>query len=709
MSGSTWPDQVSGEQIHAMAMQAIEKQDKMASRQVTFAAQHDMGASTKLMKRFERQAGQRKRENPDTSLHRSITDHATAGPIEADKYLVELEDDSQKQAALEDPLDFEMETSPDEFDIEEPYDGARWNQMTPVDFSDPRRVGREAKHPAFKLIGRVVRKRIARKRPKNWSDRSAKRATSVNGRVADYNVKTAMFRIVYDDKKQEHLDLVNLKQILVMDKWKGDLAENHGATRQELADEEIRHALLAEICNEYVYNAVPTNFEDMVNAGNNDTETKADSSEEKARSEIDHEYDEVARDDEPRNKAEADRHRCVKCRKKGGKATCEKCTQEREGIYECWRKELKQMWDLKVFDHVLNDQEIKELQKKGHKILSSKMVTKRKYEAVDIGNGKIIDRFLKFKGRLAAVGTREVKGVDMPWSTFSPVVGITAIRTFMSMVCDEKYDVNAYDLSGAFLGADLGREVYMKLPQECGDLAGKTVKLNKAIYGLKTSCRDYVEAFNSRILSFEYEGNKFERLFSDSCIYRMTCPDGREVTLCAYVDDLICAVNSSEADKIRKALLDHIREQWAVTDEGPMTRFVGLNFVRGKDKKSWSLSCGPYIERVGSRFGLDDGKFADTPMLQGFVITPEDLAEEVSEEDKSLYRSLIGSIGFAATTVRYDIAYAVSTLSRYLMNPNKKVIEAAKRVVRYLLGTKDFKITWSVNPDDIESDRVDKI
>ena len=194
MSGSTWPDQVSGEQIHAMAMQAIEKQDKMASRQVTFAAQHDMGASTKLMKRFERQAGQRKRENPDTSLHRSITDHATAGPIEADKYLVELEDDSQKQAALEDPLDFEMETSPDEFDIEEPYDGARWNQMTPVDFSDPRRVGREAKHPAFKLIGRVVRKRIARKRPKNWSDRSAKRATSVNGRVADYNVKTAMFK-----------------------------------------------------------------------------------------------------------------------------------------------------------------------------------------------------------------------------------------------------------------------------------------------------------------------------------------------------------------------------------------------------------------------------------------------------------------------------------------------------------------------------------
>ena len=44
-------------------------------------------------------------------------------------------------------------------------------------------------------------------------------------------------------------------------------------------------------------------------------------------------------------------------------------------------------------------------------ILSARMVTKRKYEAVDIGNGVFRDRFLKFKGRLAAVGTREVQGL----------------------------------------------------------------------------------------------------------------------------------------------------------------------------------------------------------------------------------------------------------------------------------------------------------
>ena len=96
-------------------------------------------------------------------------------------------------------------------------------------------------------------------------------------------------------------------------------------------------------------------------------------------------------------------------------------------------------------------------------------------------------------------------------------------------------------------------------------------------------------------------------------------------------------------------------------------------------------------------------------MDSGFVITPEDLKEEPTPEMLTEFRSLIGSIGFAATTVRYDVAYAVSVLSRYLMRPNQKVIEAAKRVIRYLLKTRDFKITWSTEEGDIAANRIDRM
>ena len=99
-------------------------------------------------------------------------------------------------------------------------------------------------------------------------------------------------------------------------------------------------------------------------------------------------------------------------------------------------------------------------------------------------DGQIRDRFLKWKGRLAAVGTGEVKSLDTCWSTFSPTIGMTAMRTLIALMCRKGFDVRSYDLSGAFLGTDLAREVYVKLPEEAGKYAGKIVRCVKALYGL---------------------------------------------------------------------------------------------------------------------------------------------------------------------------------------------------------------------------------
>ena len=77
----------------------------------------------------------------------------------------------------------------------------------------------------------------------------------------------------------------------------------------------------------------------------------------------------------------------------------------------------------------------------------------------------IRDRFLKWKRRLAAVGTGEVKSLDTCWSTFSPTVGMTAMKTLIALMCRKGFDARSYDLLGAFFGHDLAREVYVKLPE----------------------------------------------------------------------------------------------------------------------------------------------------------------------------------------------------------------------------------------------------
>jgi hypothetical protein len=131
-----------------------------------------------------------------------------------------------------------------------------------------------------------------------------------------------------------------------------------------------------------------------------------------------------------------------------------------------------------------------------------------------------------------------------------------------------------------------------------------------------------------------------------------------------------------------------------------------LNFDRHADRLGWD---GTYIDKIVKRFNLAGSTPEESPMSDGFVILPEDMSEEPTPTMESEFRSLIGSLSFAAITVRWDIDFAVSVLSRYLMKPNKKVIAEARRVIKYLMGTRDFKITWSTSPDKLKQGEVNRL
>jgi hypothetical protein len=96
-------------------------------------------------------------------------------------------------------------------------------------------------------------------------------------------------------------------------------------------------------------------------------------------------------------------------------------------------------------------------------------------------------------------------------------------------------------------------------------------------------------------------------------------------------------------------------------------------------------------------------------MDAGFEVVESDFDVPPTEEMVSLYRSLIGSIGYATTTVRFDVSYGLSVLSRFLAKPNDKLINAAKRVVKYLVKTKDLGITWKITVEDRKAGFADVI
>ena len=60
------------------------------------------------------------------------------------------------------------------------------------------------------------------------------------------------------------------------------------------------------------------------------------------------------------------------------------------------------------------------------------------------------------------------------------------------------------------------------------------------------------------------------------------------------MDDIICGSNNQE---LMARLFQHLNKQWKITDEGVLTRFVGLNFERSEDGLTWEASCRPYIDK----------------------------------------------------------------------------------------------------------------
>lgn len=80
-----------------------------------------------------------------------------------------------------------------------------------------------------------------------------------------------------------------------------------------------------------------------------------------------------------------------------------------------------------------------------------------------------------------------------------------------------------------------------------------------------------------------------------------------------------------------------------------------------------------------------------TPIAIGEKLTKEDANPR---HDATRYRSLIGSLMYLTTT-RPDIMYVMSLISRFMQDPHESHWQAAKRIMRYVSGTQNFRILYS--------------
>ncbi|UYV71408.1 hypothetical protein LAZ67_8003037 [Cordylochernes scorpioides] len=310
----------------------------------------------------------------------------------------------------------------------------------------------------------------------------------------------------------------------------------------------------------------------------------------------------------------------------------------------------------------------------GAKAIKSKWIFSKKMDPQT--NQKI------YKARLVALGCSQEYGTDYT-ETFSPVMKTDSFRTLLAYATMAGYEFHHFDVETAFLYGKLSETIYMTQPPGYKDDKKKTSVciLNQALYGLKQSGRVWYETFTEYLFEIG-----LTQLKSDKCVF--TFRNGNShLLLGLHVDDMII-INSDP--EILHDIIQKIRLHFKIKESLTTCNILGIEII--KEDVRLILKQENYINKILQKYNMQDCKHISTPLDPNTNLDNFNSSKEVN---KTQYQELIGSLLYLSTKSRPDIAFAVTLLSRYNQNPREMHMGAAKRILRYLKGTKQYGLIYT--------------
>ncbi len=159
-----------------------------------------------------------------------------------------------------------------------------------------------------------------------------------------------------------------------------------------------------------------------------------------------------------------------------------------------------------------------------------------------------------------------------------------------------------------------------------------------------------------------------------------------------YVDDIVIVYSH---DRLYDRLVQHLKRRFEITLEGDLEWYLGVGYERNGNSLIATQTA--YVEQLARTFGGDRWHPIKTPMEEGFAVKETDCYPHPSASLVSDYRKLLGSLFHVACWTRPDISLAVNKLARYSTCASPKLYTALKSILRYLVTTKQYGITWSAD------------
>lgn len=180
---------------------------------------------------------------------------------------------------------------------------------------------------------------------------------------------------------------------------------------------------------------------------------------------------------------------------------------------------------------------------------------------------------------------------------------------------------------------------------------------------------------------------KFQQSKADACLYTRKFGD-KWCYLLIYVDDMTLMAKSTEIiNEVKK----FISSKFELEDLGDIKYYLGIEINKSVDGY-YQLCQSNYINKIAFDYGLADAKESNVPISVNYGKTTK-VEDEKFLTDNTAYQKLIGSLLYVAVNTRPDIAASVSILSQRVCAPRQEDWNGLKRVVKYLKGTANLKLT----------------
>ena len=166
----------------------------------------------------------------------------------------------------------------------------------------------------------------------------------------------------------------------------------------------------------------------------------------------------------------------------------------------------------------------------------------------------------------------------------------------------------------------------------------------------------------------------------------------KDLYCCIYVDDIIITGKSNLVNQCIKQLQSSFKCNSVET-----SLLLGMQIE--KSTEHLKIHQQRYITEILEQFGMENCKSVNTPIEVSSAL--KKATDDETLCDQKLYQSIIGSLMYAATATRPNIAYATHFRGQFSSKPTETHLSAAKRVLRYLKGIITHGLTYKYDTCEI--------